>query len=236
MTMPQDLKNPHQGHRKRMREEVMRQNNFDALADHRLLELLLFGAIPRKDTNVIAHTLLDEFGSIAGVLDAEAHDLATVKGMTQNAAILIKTVLPLASRYKNNKFKEGYIFKNIDDVGDFLVQKHLGHKNETFAITCLDAAGKYIACEIVNEGFADSVDVTFREVAACVLKHNAQWVVVSHNHNVDNALPSDSDIKMTIELQKSLSKLDISLLDHIIVSGNDYISMRQTANLTSIFK
>ncbi len=234
--MPTNEKNPHEGHRQRMREEVMRQNDFDALADHRLLELMLFGAIPRKDTNVIAHALLDEFGSIAGVLDAEVHDLAAVKGMTQNAAILIKTVLPVARRYKNNKFKEGYVFKNIDEVGDFLIQKHLGHKNETFAITCLDAAGKFLACDIVNEGVADSVDVTFREVAACVLKHNAQWVVISHNHNVNNALPSEADIKMTIELQKSLAQLDIRLLDHIIVSGNDYISMRQSAEFASIFK
>ncbi len=234
--MPIEKENPHKGHRQRMREEVMRQNNFDALADHRLLEFLLFGAIPRKDTNEIAHNLLKEFGSIAGVLDAEVHDLAAVNGMTQNAAILIKTVLPLARRYKNNKYKEGCVFKNIDEAGDFLVQKHLGYKNETFAITCLDAAGKFLACEVVNEGVADSVEITFREVAACVLKHNAQWVILSHNHNVNNALPSDADIKTTIELKKSLAQLDIRLLDHIIVSGNDYISMRQSAQFTSIFK
>ena len=234
--MPTENKNPHKGHRQRMREEVMSQNNFDVLHDHRLLELLLFGAIPRKDTNVIAHALLDEFGSISGVLDAEVHDLAAVKGMTQNAAILIKTVMPIARRYTNNKFKEGYKFANIDEVGDFLIQKHLGHKNETFAITCLDAAGKFLACEVVNEGVADSVNITFREVAACVLKHNAQWVIISHNHNVDNALPSDADVKMTIELQKALKQLEIRLLDHIIVSGNDYISMRQSAEFVSIFK
>ncbi len=234
--MPTDKKNPHQGHRQRMREEVMNQNNFDALQDHRLLELLLFGAIPRKDTNVIAHELLEEFGSIAGVLDADVHNLAEVKGMTQNAAILIKTVMPLARRYKNSKFKEGSKFANIDAVGDYLIEKHLGHKNETFAITCLDAAGKFLACEVVNEGVADSVNVTFREIAACVLKHNAQWVIISHNHNIDNALPSDADIKMTIELKKSLAQLDIRLLDHIIVSGNDYISMRQSAEYVSIFK
>ena len=83
---------------------------------------------------------------------------------------------------------------------------------------------------------ADSVEITFREVAACVLKHNAQWVILSHNHNVNNALPSDADIKTTIELKKSLAQLDIRLLDHIIVSGNDYISMRQSAQFTSIFK
>lgn len=234
--MPTENKNPHKGHRQRMREEVMSQNNFDVLHDHRLLELLLFGAIPRKDTNEIAHELLEEFGSIAGVLDAEVHDLAAVKGMTQNAAILIKTVMPIARRYTNNKFKEGYKFANIDEVGDFLIQKHLGHKNETFAITCLDAAGKFLACEVVNEGVADSVNITFREVAACVLKHNAQWVIISHNHNVDNALPSDADVKMTIELQKALKQLEIRLLDHIIVSGNDYISMRQSAEFVSIFK
>lgn len=234
--MPDKKENLHKGHRQRMRDEAMRQNNFDAMADHRLLELLLFGAIPRKDTNPIAHELLREFGSISGVLDAEVHDLAAVNGMTQNAAILIKTILPLARRYQKNKFKEGHKFKNIDEVGEFLIEKHLGNKNETLAITCLDAVGKFIACDIIGEGFADSVDVTFREIAAYVLKHNAQWVIISHNHNVDNALPSNTDIKMTVELQKSLAQLNIRLLDHIIVSGNDYVSMRQSAEFASIFK
>lgn len=234
--MPDKKKNPHKDHRKRMREEIMRQNNFDALEKHRLLELLLFGAIPRKDTNEIAHELLETFGSVAGVLDAEVHDLAAVKGMTQNAAIHLKTVMPLARHYQEDKFKKGYKFQNIDEMGSYLIKKHLGKKNETLAITCLDSLGKFIACEIVNEGSAASVDITFRDIAACVLKHNAQWVIVSHNHSTATALPSEEDITMTIELRKSLSQLNVQLLDHIIISGDDYISMRQTAKLASIFK
>lgn len=229
-------KNPHAGHRQRMREEVIKQNNFDALADNRLLELLLFGAIPRKDTNVIAHDLLEAFGNISGVLDAEVHDLAAVKGMTQNAAILIKTVLPLSRRYQENKFKEGYKFASIDEMGAFLIKKHLGQKNETLVITSLDSVGKFIACDVVSQGLNDSVDISFRSIAAVVLKRNADCVILSHNHNTDTALPSSTDIEMTIELRKSLEPLGIRVLDHIIVSGNDYISMRQTAKLAPIFK
>lgn len=233
--MPNKKENPHTGHRKRMREEVMRQNNFDALEDHRLLELLLFGAIPRKDTNPIAHALIKEFGSIAGVLDAEVGDLAAVEGMTQNAAILIKTVMPLARFYIKSKFEEGHSFANIDELGNYLIKKHMGHKNETFIVTCLDAAGKLIASEIVNVGVVDSVDVRLRDVVACIFKHNSPCVVISHNHNGANALPSEADIEMTIELNRALAQLNIRLLDHVIVAGDDYVSLRQSSKYTAIF-
>ncbi len=234
--MPNKKENIHQGHRNRMRQEVLKQNDFDALHDHRLLELLLFGAIPRKDTNPIAHELLKTFGSVAGVLDADVKDLAKVNGMTQNAAILIKTIMPLARRYQNSKFKKGYSFENIDEMGNYLIQKHLGLKNETFIVTCLDVAGKLIVSEVVNNGAADAVEVSLREIVGCIFKHNSPCVIISHNHNGENALPSNEDIKMTIELSQALSQLQIRLLDHIIIAGNDYVSLRQSAEYTAIFK
>ncbi|MBO5210620.1 MAG: DNA repair protein RadC [Clostridia bacterium] len=234
--MPNKNDNLHEGHRQRMREEILKRNDFDALQDHRLLELLLFSAIPRKDTNPIAHELLNTFGSISSVLDAEIEDLAKVKGMTQNAAILIKTIMPLARRYQDCKFKEGYSFANIDEMGEYLIRKHLGHKKETFMVTCLDVAGKLIVSEVVNTGAADSVDVNLRDIVACIFKHNSPCVIVSHNHNGESALPSKEDIEMTIGLSRSLSQLQIRLLDHIIVAGDDYVSLRQSAKYTAIFK
>lgn len=234
--MTEKKPNPHKDHRKRMRDEVMRQNDFDSLEPHRLLELFLFQGIPQKDTNAIAHALLDEFGSVAGVLDAEVEDLVKIKGMTQNSAIHLKTVMPLARRYQDYKYKKGYAFKNIDDMGEYLIRKHLGNKNETIIVTCLDAAGKLIVSEKINEGGADSVDVGLRDIVARIFKHNAPCVIISHNHNGSNALPSREDIEMTIELNSALNQLQIRLLDHIIVAGDDYISMRQSAEYTSIFK
>lgn len=234
--MSDEKPNVHVGHRKRMREEVVEQNNFDGLKDHRILELLLFYGIPRKDTNPIAHALLDRFGGITGVLDAEFEDLVSVDGMTKNAATLIKTIMPIARRYQNDKFVNGYVFKNVDEIGDYLMNRHLGRKNETFAVTCLDANGKLMDFNIINEGTSDTVGITWRDIASVVLKHDAPCIIISHNHTCGNALPSDRDIEMTIALKKSLAQLGTRLLDHVIVAGDDYVSMRQSAKYAEIFK
>lgn len=233
--MQNEKENPHSGHRQRMREEILKQNDFDALQEHRLLELLLFSAIPRKDTNPIAHALIKEFKSIAGVLDADVKDLAAVKGMTVNAAIMIKTIMPLARRYQDCKFEKGHSFQNIDEMGNYLIQKHLGNKNETFIVTCLDSAGKLIQSEKLNIGSSNSVDIKLRDVVACAFKHNSPCVIVSHNHIGESVLPSKEDIQMTIELSRLLAQLQITLLDHIIVAGNKYLSLRQDEEYSVIF-
>lgn len=234
--MPNELPNVHIGHRKRMRDEVVLQNSFDGLSDHRILELLLFYGIPRKDTNEIAHSLLEKFGSLTAVLDADFEELVSVKGMTRNAATLVKTVMPIARRYQDEKYKAGYSFKNIDEIGEFLMNRHMGRKNETFGITCLDSGGKLVNFKIINEGVANTVGITWRDVATVVLNHNAPCVIISHNHTSGNALPSDNDIEMTIELKNALSQLGTRLLDHIIVAGDDYVSLAQSANYVTIFK
>lgn len=234
--MPDKMPNVHIGHRKRLREEVVSQNGFDSLPDHRILELLLFYGIPRKDTNEIAHSLINKFGNLTGVLDADLEELASVKGMTKNAATLIKTVMPIARRYQDQKFGIGHVFKNIDEIGEFLMNRHMGRKNETFGITCLDTGGKLISFQILNEGVADTVGVTWRDIATVVLNHKAPCVIISHNHVSGNALPSEQDIQMTIELKKALTQLGTRLLDHIIVAGDDYVSLAQSAKYVAIFK
>lgn len=233
--MANGKENLHQGHRKRMRDEVMHQNNFDALQDHRILELLLFYGIPRRDTNPIAHELLNTFGSISGVLDAEIHDLAAVKGMTESAALLIKTVLPIARRYQDNKYKLGYRFANMDEVGEYLMSKYFAIKNETFGVLCLDNAGGFAGFDFISQGTTDVVGVGLREIVAAALKRNAPCVMIVHNH-FGSAVPSKDDVEMTIYLRDALAPLSIRLLDHIIISGDDYVSMRQSAEFTSIFK
>ena len=231
--MADKKENPHKGHRKRMREEALK--GFDSFNDVRFLEFLLFYAIPQKDTNELAHELLSAFGSIAGVLDAEVHELVKFKGITKNGALLLKSIMPMAARYGKRKYKENHKFKNIDEIGDYLMGKYMGLKYETFGVLCLDAAGKLKHFEFLNEGTSAMVGVTFREIAAIVFRYNAPCVVIVHNH-FETALPSKEDIEMTKAVKASLDSLGTTLLDHIIVSGDDYISMRQTAELASIFK
>ncbi len=232
----QNNDNIHAGHRQRMRREMLEQQSFDKIGDHRILEVLLFYGIPRRDTNPIAHELLNKFGSLTGVLDAEIEELKSVKGMTENAAMLIKTIMPLARRYQHDKYKAGYQFENIDDTGSFLISKYLGRKNEAFAITSLDNNGKLLGFDIIRDGTPDTVEINMREVAKTVIKRNATCVIVSHNHIAANALPSKEDIKTTVLLRQTLENLGTTLLDHIIIAGDDYVSMRQSGDYSAIFK
>lgn len=234
--MPNKMPNVHIGHRQRLRDEVSSQNQFDVLPDHRILELLLFYGIPRKDTNPIAHELINKFGSLTGVIDASYDDLASTKGMTKNAATLIKTIMPIARRYQNDKYKPNYIFKNIDEIGDYLIDKFLGRENETFAVVCLDTAGKLLNFNLLNQGMGDTVGITWRDIATVVLNQNAPCVIIAHNHTSGNALPSEADLEMTRVLKKSLAQLGTRLLDHIIVAGDDYVSLAQSADYVAIFK
>ncbi len=232
----QDNNNIHAGHRQRMRREMIEQNSFDKMGDHRILEVLLFYGIPRRDTNPIAHELLNKFGSITGVLDAEIEELKSVKGMTENAATLIKTIMPIARRYQNEKFKVGHKFGSGDEIGHFLISKYLGRKNEAFAVTSLDTKGRLLGFDIIGEGTPDTVEVNLRDIVKIVMKRNASAVIVSHNHVSTNALPSGHDIEMTKILKSSLASLGTCLLDHIIIAGDDYISMRQSEEYVAIFK
>ncbi len=228
--------NIHAGHRQRMRRELIEQDGFDRIEPHRILEVLLFYGIPRKDTNPIAHELLLKFGSLAGVMDADIESLMKVKGMTENAAALIKIIMPLARRYKDEKFKIGHKFDSCNEMGDFLVSKYIARKNECFAITSLDNEGGLLGFDIISEGIPDAVSVDFRDVASTVLRRNASCVIISHNHITKNALPSQEDIATTLSLKNSLESISVRLLDHVIIAGDDYISMRQSENYSIIFK
>ena len=228
--------NLHAGHRQRMRREMIEQNSFDQMGDHRILEVLLFYGIPRKDTNPIAHELLNKFGSLTGVMDAEFEELKAVKGMTENAATLIKTIMPIARRYNFGKFKVGHNFKNIDEIGHFLIAKYIGRKNEVFAITSLDTKARLLGFDIIGEGTPDTVEISLRDIAQTVIKRNASCVIISHNHVDAFALPSISDIEMTVSIQRMLAGLGTNLLDDIIIAGDDYISMKQTEKYSEIFK
>ena len=232
----QNNDNIHKGHRQRMRREMIEQDSLDQMSEHRLLEVLLFYGIPRRDTNPIAHELLKKFGTLTAVFEAEVEELKSVKGMTENAATLIKTIMPLARRYQDDKFKAGSVFENIDELGRFLMRKYMGRKNEAFAITCLDTKGKLLGFDILAEGTPDTVEVSLRDVAAVVIKHNASVAIASHNHVATSAVPSNRDIEMTIKLKETIETLGTTLLDHIVISGDDYVSMRQSAEFSEIFK
>jgi DNA repair protein RadC len=228
--------NLHEGHRKRLKEEFVAQDFHESIPPHRILEMLLFYGIPRKDTNPIAHELLNKFGSLRGVIEAPYEDLFEVKGMTQNAAALIKIVMPIARRYETDgKENLNRRFNSIDEIGEFLTKKHMGYGIETFAVTCFKPKGELIACEIISKGDMTSVPLTMKSIVQTVLKHKTTSVVISHNHINKDARPSIADLRMTKSIKDTLASIGVNLLDHIIVSENDFISLAQSENFKSLF-
>lgn len=227
--------NSHTGHRKRLRQELTQQDFHESIPDYKILEALLFYGIPQKDTNQLAHLLINTFGSLGAVLEADAYDLFQVKGMTERAVTLIKMILPLSRRYHSEKYKVKHQFRSVEEIGDFLKAKHFGYNKEVFMVTTFTDEGCMIACDIINKGDANSVSLSVKAVVQAVLKHNAPCVIISHNHISKSALPSKNDIQTTKTLFYTLKQMNIRLLDHIIISENDYVSMAQSEEHRSLF-
>lgn len=228
--------NLHEGHRDRLRSEFLNLGENQTMHDHKLLEMLLFYAIPRKDTNGIAHTLINTFGSFSAVFDADVEALAEIKGMTKNAAVLIKSVLPIARMYLEGKSDDVKCVKTFEDIGSYLLLKYFGIKSETSSLLCLKGKGEIISFEIISDGDLDSTGISIRTVIETVIKTSATAVVLAHNHPSGIALPSVQDIEITKMVSDALSAISVPLVDHIIIANNDYVSMAQSSKYSHLFK
>jgi len=228
--------NKHTGHRERVRKDFLENGFSETTPQHKILEMLLFYSIPRKDTNEIAHELIDTFGSIEGVLDAPNEQLLKIKGISENTVALIKLILPIASIYRSQKATEKRTFTSSDSIGDYLIEKYLSYKKETLSITSFNGKGQLLGFDILSTGDSSSVELSVRRVIETVMKRNSTCVVIAHNHPSGNALPSPEDIALTENICSILSSINVKLLDHIIICNNDYISMYQTVRYRHIFQ
>lgn len=217
----------HNGHRQRLKDRFRKEglDNFDELY---VLELLLFYSIPRVDTNPLAHRLLDHFGSLAGVLGATPEELEKVDGVTENTATLLSLVTQVGRYYQVNRFQPGTILRTLDECGNYLMPYFIGRENETVFMLCLDAKCKVLSCKMVGEGSVNSANIPIRRVVELALNANATTVVLAHNHPSGIAIPSVDDIQTTRKLAIALQAVDITLSDHIVVSGDDYVSIVQS--------
>lgn len=215
----------HEGHRRRMKQRFLRHGlaNFD---DHNVLELLLFFAVPRRDTNPLAHRLMDTFGSLDKVFEALPEELMSVEGVGENAAALIRLVPEAARRYLIAKESKEDILPDVEAVGKYLVPRFMNLRTEAVMMMCLDAKLKVLDCRTLGSGALNAVDFSTRDVVQIALLHNARYVVLAHNHTSGIALPSREDIYVTRTLRKVLDMVGIELLDHLIIAGQDFVSLK----------
>ena len=217
----------HNGHRQRLKDRFRREglDNFDELY---VLELLLFYCVPRIDTNPLAHRLLDTFGSLTAVLDASAEELEKVEGIGSNVSTFLNLITQTGRYYQVKRSEPGEILKTIEQCGRYLVPYFYGRENETVFILCLDAKCKVLCCKKVGEGSVNSANVPVRRIVEIALGANATTVVLAHNHPSGLAIPSAEDIQTTHRISAALEAVEIILADHIVVSGDDYVSIVQS--------
>ena len=214
----------HDGHRKRLKARFMK-TGLDDFEPHNILELLLFYSVPRKDTNPLAHRLVNRFGSLSGVFDAGPEELMKVDGITENTAVLISMIPQLARKYLEDKSDAVNAISGFDDIGTYLMPKFVGRTVETIMLAALDNKNKIISCSIIAEGENDRASLSKRKVMEEAIRVGATRVVLAHNHPRGFAMPSKEDIHLTEEVYALLRTVEIELVDHIIFAEDDFVSL-----------
>ena len=226
--------NIHKGHRQKVKQRFL-ANGLAGESPHHVLELLLFYAIPHRDTNPVAHALIDRFGSLSGVLRADVAELKTVPGIGENAATLLHLILPIYEAYVDDLLRTCPVVESVQELVDYMRPKFIGATVEKVYLICIGENRRLLAARKLNEGDICSCGVDFRVLASIVLETKAQNVVLMHNHPNGIALPSSDDIALTTQTSSFLRSLNVHLLNHIIVSEEHACSMADMARFAHLF-
>lgn len=217
----------HAGHRQRLKQRYM-DEGLDNFSQINVLELLLFYCVQRKDTNPLAHRLLDHFGGLNAVLEASTADLMQVEGVTEHIATFLSLIYNLNRYYMINMVSEVKTLSNTADCCKYITPYFFGRKNETVFLLCLDAKLKVLGCKLIGEGSVNSANISIRKIVETAMKVNASSVIIAHNHPTGLAIPSEEDVQTTVQLNRALRLMGIVLADHIIVADGECVSMMQS--------
>lgn len=223
----------HDGHRERLRDSFL-IGGLEPFSEYNILELVLFYSIPRKNTNEIAHELLDRFGSLSAVFDAPYEELIKVDGIGKNCATLIKMFPEVSRAY----FKDKY---NIDELGDvnatgnFCVSLFSGESVEKAYLLCIDSKNRILKSALIAEGSLVTVKLDKRKIMETVVRNNTASVILTHNHPNGVAVPSSADVTATREIALLMREISVKLVDHIIVADKEYFSMSNHVKFIDMF-
>lgn len=225
----------HEGHRKRIREKY-RRNGLDGFIDHEVLELLLFYANKRSDTNETAHRLLQRFGSLSAVLEAPYDELVQVEDIGDVAATLITMVPALFRRYSADKVSSITEISSAQQAIDYSKPKFFGLSTERGALIFLDSQNRVKNFLFVCEGSLNTTSLDIRKCVQLALNNNASSVILVHNHPTGVASPSRQDIETTQALVAAMAPIGITVSDHIILTDSGAFTMASHERLATIFQ
>ena len=224
----------HEGHRERMRKQL-KTSGMDSLSDVQVLEMLLYYAAPRGDTNPAAHALLKRFGTLDGAFSAPETELRKIDGVGEAAAQLLLLVPQVARRCLMSRSTQIQVLDTTSKCGQYLLPFFHGEREEVVYLLCLDAKCKALDCVLIHRGGVNVASIAARKVVKAALDSNATSVVLAHNHPSGLALPSQEDKQTTMVLKAALDAVGVVLADHIIVADDDFVSMRDDGILEGTY-
>lgn len=213
------------GHRARLRQRML-DGGEEALGDHEVIELLLMQAVPRRDMKPLARTLIDRFGSLAGVLTADARTLAAHPGMGEATAAALKIVPLAARRLARQRVREAPVIGSWQALIDYLTIDMAHLTRERVRVLYLNARNMLILDEHVGDGSIDEAAIHPREVIRRALDLGATALILVHNHPSGNAQPSRADIEITNRIAEAGRLLGVTVHDHIVIGREGHVSLR----------
>ena len=225
----------HHNHRQRMRDRFL-EAGFSGFSQHQVLEMLLFYTYPRIDTNEMAHNLINRFGSISGVFDADVEEIMTTGKVTQNTAILFKMIMQCQEIYYTYHM-ESEPYDNTQKLIDLFRAAYAGVTHEEFRIACLDNDLKLIGRKtyVICTGNPSFSQVELRRIVEKVISNKCSFIVLGHNHPMGNPEPTTADLFTTRKLCEYMTAIGVRVLDHVIVGSHSAISMKSSA-VTDVFE
>ncbi len=230
-------KNLHEGHRKRVKERFLK-HGLESFTEIQVLETLLFYAVPKKDTNETAHMLLDTFGTLKKVFEADYEQLLTVNGIGENAASLIKFFQMASKKYLELVYAEHdeTVYNNPESLMNYCKQLFLGEKKELVYVIGLDADLVIVDKELITNGSPDSAYISYRKITDFIYRTNISRIVITHNHPNGMCLASHADVDATKEIVEIMDQIEVEVVDHIIVGKTGASSMRNSLYAKEVWR
>ena len=224
--MANDVKpeNVHKGHRNRMRAKYL-VSGADSLPTHELVEMLLFYCIPQRDTNELAHQMLDRFGSLDGLLSASPEELSSISGIKETGSVLISLVNELNRRRELEKAEPPKTFDDSATIGAYLIALFNKINTERFYLILLDNSMRHIETVCISEGSVNANNFNIRKIVEQAFFRHASNVIIAHNHPGGRVIPSMFDIDTTRDLNAALSLVGINLVEHFLVAEDKYTTL-----------
>ncbi|MCL2213153.1 MAG: hypothetical protein FWB93_04915 [Oscillospiraceae bacterium] len=218
--------NIHIRHRERLRRRFMRRGLAD-FDDHIVLELLLFYAIPRADTNPVGHRLISHFGSLSAVFDASYEELLKIDGIGPRSAELIKLIPNLAARYREDKFtlSKDTMFDDHVAIGDYLTAQYMTDTRERIVLLLFDNAMRLLKTIELDKGSVNSAMIDLRKFVDFIVTANAAACAIAHNHPNGTLIPSEDDLYTTRHIRRLCDQINVRLVEHFLVAEDKWIGL-----------